>query len=93
MLLKGYSDYVKYAVPVELGKSVQVFDDNPLHIGNGYEVDVDDLTKKLMDAIDNIRKYRRKFKKNSKIVRQEYSWKRICEELLMVLEKYGFVVP
>jgi len=86
-----FTDYVKYAVPVELGKSVQVFDDNPIHIGNGYEVDVDDLTKKLMDTIDKIDRYKRKFKRNSKIVRREYSWKKICEKLLMVLEEYGFV--
>jgi len=86
-----FTDYIDYTIPIKVKRSVKVLEGNPLHTGDGYEVDIDDFTEKMFKVIDDIKKYKRLFKRYSKAVRERYSWEKICDKLYETLERYDFV--
>jgi len=85
-----FEDYIKYAIPVKVARKVKVFEDNPIHIGYGFEVSVKDLRKKLETVINKLDKFKAKFKRYAIEVRELYSWDRVAERLHYILERYGF---
>jgi len=87
----AFLDYINYAIPVRVGRKCRVYADNPIHIGEGYEADVEDFYKKLKDVIDHLGKYRRKFAKYAKAVREKYTWERTGKMLYEYLCEYGFI--
>lgn len=86
-----FSDYIDYTVPIKLNNSVTVLPNNPLHIGDGYEIQIDDFINKLKKVLDNLHKYKRKFNQYSKQIRKKYSWAVICDKLFDMLKRYDFV--
>ena len=87
-----FLDYVKYAIPLQVECECQIFRDNPIHIGKGYQVSLTDFIDKLEYAIENLRELKQRFKVYAKTVRQKYSWEKIGEKLFNLLKKYGFIV-
>jgi len=86
-----FLDYIQYAIPIKLKNKVVVLPNNPIHVGHGYEIDVEDFTKKLKRVLDNLGKHKRQFKKNAKVVRERYAWNVICDKLYNILSQYEFV--
>ncbi|RKX44971.1 MAG: hypothetical protein DRP27_05350 [Thermotogae bacterium] len=86
-----FLDYIEYIIPIQAYDKVVVLKDNPIHIGYGYEVDINDFVKKLHDVLDNIQSYKLKFKKYSRQVRRKYAWSVICEKLYEILDDYEFI--
>jgi len=86
-----FLDYISYTIPIKLNNRVIVLPNNPIHVGYGYEINLNDFISKLKDVLDNLQKYKRKFKKYSNQVKKKYSWSSICGKLYKILESYEFV--
>jgi len=86
-----FSDYIDYAIPVKLNNKVVVLPNNPLHVGYGYEINLDDFVRKLKDVIANLQKYKKRFNKQSNQIKKKYAWSSICEKLYKMLKGYEFV--
>jgi len=85
-----FEDYIKYAIPVKVARKVKVFEDNPIHVGYGFEVSVNDLRKKLETVIRKLDSFKRRFRRYSLEVRESYSWDRVVERLRDILDRHGF---
>ena len=87
-----FLDYIKYAIPVKVTKNKPiVLPDNPIHVGKGWEIDVDELAKTILKVADNLNKYKRKAKRNMKKIWKEYSWRRIVDKIIKILIEYDFI--
>ncbi len=87
-----FLDYIDYLIPIDLNdKKFQLFIGNPIHIGNGFEVDIDDFEIKLTDVINNLDEYKARFRKNSANVRDKLSWRNTAKILEEYLKKYEFI--
>ena len=87
-----FLDYIKYAIPVKVTKNKPiVLPDNPIHVGKGWEIDVDELAKTILKVADNLSKYKRTAKRNMKKIWKEYSWRRIVDKIIKILVEYDFI--
>jgi len=86
-----FLNYIRYAIPVEVANKVKALEGNPIHVGMGWEVSIDDLTSKLLDVIDHLEEYKRDAEKKAKMVRKIYSWDRIGKQLVGVLKQYAIL--
>ena len=86
-----FLDYIQFAIPVNAPKKVKVFNDNPIHVGYGWEVDLEEFYRVVCDVIDHLPEYKERFAKVKYVVHQKYSWKHICDRLYELLKKHGFV--
>lgn len=87
-----FLDYIDYLIPINLNnKKFQLFVGNPIHIGNGFEVDIDDFEAKLIEVINNIEEYKTRFRKNSTYIRDKLSWRNTAKILEGYLRKYEFI--
>ncbi len=87
-----FLDYIDYLIPINLNnRKFQLFVGNPIHIGNGFEADIDDFEKKLIDVINNLEEYKTLFKENSKSVRDKLSWRNTATILEEYLKRYEFI--
>lgn len=86
-----FLDYADYAITVDIAREVKVLPGNPIHIGVGYEVDLNSLTNQLIRVLNHYEVYRRRAAKWGKQVREKYAWSRICGELYDILNGYGFL--
>lgn len=77
-------------VNIDKDKVVKPLAGNPIHIGNGYEVDMNDFENKLLGVINNFHEYKDRFDKNMYDIRDEYSWRNTVIELDNILSRYGF---
>ncbi len=87
-----FTDLINYFIPVDLSnKIVQSLPGNTIHTGFGYEVDVYDLEKKIVDTISRLEYWENRFKNNSKEIREKYSWRNVSKILDGHLKNYGFI--
>jgi len=86
-----FLDYAEKAVRIRIARKVKVFENNPIHVGRGYEVDIDDFYSKLRDVIENLDEYRIRAAKNARKIRAKYYWCRIGDRLFNILSNHGFV--
>ncbi len=87
-----FTDLIDYFIPIRLSnKVVQPLPGNTVHIGYGYEVDINDLESKIIDTINRLEYWENYFKNNSKEIREKYSWRNISKILDRYLKNYGFV--
>lgn len=75
-------------VPVR-GK-VKVFEDNPIHVGYGYEVDPEEYGRAILRVLQHEREYKERYVNIAIKVRKEYNWRVIGLRLFNILKKYGF---
>ena len=87
-----FLDYIKYAIPVRVTNNKPVvLPDNPIHVGRGWEIDVEELAKTILKVADNLSKYQRKAKRNMKKIWKEYSWSKIANKIINILTEYNFI--
>lgn len=87
-----FLDYIDYLIPINLNdKKFQLFIGNPIHVGNGFEADIDDFEEKLTYVINNIEEYKIRFRKSSANVRDKLSWRNTAKILEGYLKKYEFI--
>ena len=85
-----FTDYINFCIPVNVSDRPRVFTDNPIHIGTGWEVSVDDLAYTLSNVLEELDYFKEIAKTNATIARDRYNWRNICEKLYEILKKYGF---
>lgn len=87
-----FLDYIKYTIPVGVTSSrPAVLPNNPIHIGRGWEVDVEKLAETILKVTDNLEKYRSKARRNMRKIWKEYAWSSIADMIVNVLEQYDFI--
>jgi glycosyltransferase involved in cell wall biosynthesis len=87
-----FTDLINYFIPINLSsKIVQPLPGNTVHIGYGYEVDINDLEAKITDTIVRLEYWENRFKNNSREIREKYSWENISKTLDDHLKNYGFI--
>jgi len=86
-----FLDYIDYAIPIKIERWVKVYSSNPVHVGNGFQVDVRDFQERLEDVINHLADYKERAMKNAYTIRKLYSWKSICDLLYKKLKAYKFV--
>jgi glycosyltransferase involved in cell wall biosynthesis len=60
-----------------------VFNDNAIHVGYGYKVDVEDALGKIHDILENYDEYRARVEEwRAKILVNEYRWDVIAKRLV-----------
>ncbi|CAI44185.1 glycosyltransferase [Acidianus rod-shaped virus 1] len=64
-----------------------VLPDNPIHIGHGVEVGIDDVTEKALKILDNIEEEKAKVKSQIGFFRENYSFNAIKNKLLGVVSQ------
>ena len=86
-----YLDYSKYAITVEIERHIKLWYDNPIHIGDGFEISIQDAVRKLTEVIDHLEEYREKFWKQKEEIWRIYNWERTGKLIFENLRKYGFI--
>jgi glycosyltransferase involved in cell wall biosynthesis len=87
-----FLDIKDYLLMVDIDKSKKVkpLPGNAIHIGYGYEVDMNDFENKLLDVINNLDEHKEIFETNMYDIREKYSWRVIVNQLDEILGRYGF---
>jgi glycosyltransferase involved in cell wall biosynthesis len=68
------------------GERVKVFEDNAIHVGYGYKVDVEDALNKIHDILENYDEYKAKVGEwRQKNLVNEYRWDIIVKRLVEVI--------
>jgi glycosyltransferase involved in cell wall biosynthesis len=86
-----FKDYIKYTIPVFAPKPVEVFPDNPIHVGMGREVEYFSFYEAIASVLKDLKFYKTVFKDHSKKVRKAYSWEVIGNQLIEKLKHHGFL--
>jgi len=78
-------EYAKdYGIGIRSTYSDSGIYNNPIHVGKGYSMNVDEAVKKICDVFDNPEYY---YERASKFPREEYTWRKIGERLAEILRK------
>ncbi|AZI75937.1 putative glycosyltransferase [Sulfolobales Beppu rod-shaped virus 1] len=72
---------------VDIAKKPRIFLDNPIHIGNGVEMNIEKAVDKVLEVLDNIEDLKEKVKKNKKFWIENYSFEAIKQKLLDTMQK------
>lgn len=87
-----FLDYISYMIPIDLSnRTIKLFTGNQIHVGNGFEVDMDNFERKLIGVFDNLEKYKYLFRRNSENVKKALSWRNAIKTLEERLKKYEFI--
>ena len=86
-----FLDYANYCITVKVAKWVPVFRDNPIHVGLGHEIDVDDAVSKFEEVLENYSYWKSLFEKRRGNVLKRFSWGKVCLRLITVLRQHGVI--
>ena len=82
----SWRDYLPPFLGVKAGEKVKVFEDNAIHVGYGYKVDVEDALNKVHDILENYDDYRARVEEwRSKVLFNEYRWDVVAKRLVDVV--------
>ena len=82
----SWTDYVPPFLQVKAGERARVFEDNAIHVGYGYKVDVEDALNKIHDILENYDDYRARVEEwRQKVLMSEYRWDIIADKLVKVI--------
>jgi glycosyltransferase involved in cell wall biosynthesis len=85
----SWTDYVPSFLQVRVGERVKVFEDNAVHVGYGYKVDVEDALNKIHDILENYDEHRGRVGEwRQKVLVKEYRWDVIASRLCNILSSY-----
>jgi glycosyltransferase involved in cell wall biosynthesis len=85
-----FLDYIEHTIPLPIVARPQVFPDNPIHIGNGWETDSDGLADAIDRVFNNLESWKEKAQASAEIVREEYAWTEIGKKLWTTLQEHGY---
>jgi glycosyltransferase involved in cell wall biosynthesis len=85
-----FLDYIDYAVPLKVTGHPIIFPNNPIHTGRGFETDVDQLVQGILRVYGNLASHKEKAEEASRTVRERYSWKAVCSNLVTLLKEHRF---
>jgi glycosyltransferase involved in cell wall biosynthesis len=86
----SWTDYVPPFLQVRAGERVKVFNDNVIHVGYGYKVDVEDALNKIHDILENYEDYRARVEEwRDKVLAGEYRWDVIARRLVDIVYGWG----
>jgi glycosyltransferase involved in cell wall biosynthesis len=75
----SWTDYVPPYLQVRVGGRVRVFEDNAVHVGYGYKVDVESAVDRIHDILENYDEYRGRVEEwRHKVLVKEYRWDRVA---------------
>ena len=87
-----FMDYIKYVIGVKVTKNKPiVLPDNPIHVGTGWEVDVEELSKTILKVADKLDYYKERFSKNVTKIWEKYAWKNVVNRLYSILVEHNFI--
>ena len=87
-----FTELIDYFIPININKKmIRPLPGNPIHIGTGCEVDINDFEKKLTDVINRLDYWKKQFRKNSNEIKEKYSWRNTVDMLNDYLVQYGFI--
>ncbi len=87
-----FLDLIDYFIPINLNnKMIQSLPGNPIHVGYGCEADINDFETKLIDVINRLDYWKKRFKENSIEIREKYSWRNTANILDRHLKNHGFI--
>jgi glycosyltransferase involved in cell wall biosynthesis len=82
----SWTDYVPPFLQVKAGERVKVFENNAIHVGYGYKVDVEDALGKIHDILENYDDYRARVEEwREKVLVSEYRWDIIADKLVKAI--------
>jgi glycosyltransferase involved in cell wall biosynthesis len=82
----SWTDYVPQYLQVRVGERVKVFEDNVIHVGYGYRVDVESALDKINDILDNYDDYKARVEEwRSKVLASEFRWDVVVDGLVRVI--------
>jgi glycosyltransferase involved in cell wall biosynthesis len=82
----SWVDYIPDFLLVRAGERVKVFENNAIHVGYGYKVDVMDAVDKIHDILENYDDYRARVEEHRlKVLSKEYRWDEIAVKLVDVI--------
>lgn len=82
----SWTDYVPPFLQVKAGERVKVFDNNAIHVGYGYKVDVEDALSKIHDILENYDDYKARTEEwRSKTLSSEYRWDVVVNKLVEII--------
>ncbi len=83
-----FTDYVDLAIPVEVTDARPiVLPKNPIHIGRGYEIDVNDLANKIVEVFDHYEEYKAKAEKAKRKLVKRFDWDKIVDDFVRHLAR------
>jgi glycosyltransferase involved in cell wall biosynthesis len=83
----SWTEYVPPYLHVRVSERVRVFDNNVIHIGYGYKVDVEDAINKIHDILENYDDYKCKVEEwKRRMLSDKYRWDRIASMLAEVIK-------
>jgi len=85
-----FKDYSDYAIPLPITGNPKVFPDNPIHIGRGWETNADHLAHAIETVLSRLDAWKETANAYSQIVKKDYSWEAICDNLFNLLVQYKF---
>ena len=80
----SWLDYLPSFLRIKTSERVRVFENNAIHVGYGYRVDVEDALNKLHSILDNYDEYRARTDEYREKLAGEYRWDVIAHKLLLV---------
>jgi glycosyltransferase involved in cell wall biosynthesis len=82
----SWTDYVPQFLQVKTSERVRVFDNNAIHVGYGYRVDVESAVDKIHDILENYDDYRARVEEyRARVLSREYRWDRIALTLVELI--------
>lgn len=84
----AWTDYLPKEFLLPISRMVKVLPNNAYHVGLGGEIDIDKATDKLIEIVDNIDEWKARAREYSKYILENYSWDKIGEKLIKVIETY-----
>jgi len=86
----SWTDYLPEFLRVRAGERVKVLENNRMHVGYGYKVDVDDAVGKINNILDNYDDYKARVEEwRSKVLANEYRWDLIVNRLINIVGSGG----
>lgn len=87
-----FIDYIKYAIPVDVTDTKPVvLENNPIHVGSGWEINVESLARTIIKVTDKLDKYKKVAWRKAKVIWKKYSWKNIVKKIVSILEDIDYL--
>jgi len=85
----SWEDYLPPWSLVESHESGKVFLDNPIHVGKGVEMNIEEAAKKAVEILENNKEYKAKAKEHAQTtIKKELTWEKVGVRLKNTLLKY-----